>query len=105
MARADLLLKLVRASRQGDDEQVRKVVEAVAAEERTKNHKVLAERLLAQLQINNGRNRQMSPHAPPALAGPLLAETVDLSRQACSTIPKTDRPQEMARSWFARCHR
>ena len=36
MARSDLLLKLVKASRQGNDEQVRKVVEALASEERAK---------------------------------------------------------------------
>ena len=37
MARADLLLKLVKASTQRNHEQVRRVVEAMAAEERAKN--------------------------------------------------------------------
>ena len=55
MARADLILNLVRASRLGDDLQVRKTVEALAANERAKNHTVLADRLLAQLQIENRR--------------------------------------------------
>ncbi len=55
MARADLILNLVKASRQGNDEQVRKTVEALAANERAKNHTVLADRLLAQLQVENGR--------------------------------------------------
>ena len=55
MARADLILELVRASRQRDDAQVRKTVEALAANERAKNHTILADRLLAQLQIENGR--------------------------------------------------
>ena len=50
MARADLILTLVKASRQGDDLQVRKAVEALAAEERAKNHTILADRLLAPLE-------------------------------------------------------
>ena len=58
MARADLILSLVRASCLGDDAQVRKIVEAMAANERAKNHTILADRLLAQLQMENGRVRQ-----------------------------------------------
>lgn len=45
MARADLLLSLVKAARRGDDELVRKTVEALIAEERTKQHHVLADQL------------------------------------------------------------
>ena len=77
MARADLILTLVKASRQGDDLQVRKAVEALAAEERAKNHTILADRLLAQLQSGNGRYAQQSTrlinHA--AASNPLVAET------------------------------
>ena len=40
MARADLILTLIKASRQGDDGQVRKAVEALAADERAKNHTI-----------------------------------------------------------------
>ena len=54
MARADLILNLVRASRLGDEAQLRKTVEALAANERAKNHTVLANRLLAQLEVENG---------------------------------------------------
>lgn len=56
MARADLILSLVKASRQGDEAQVRKTVEALAADERAKKHTILADRLLAQLQDRNGRH-------------------------------------------------
>lgn len=56
MARADLILSLVKASRQGDEAQVRKTVEALAADERAKKHTILADRLLAQLQAGNGRH-------------------------------------------------
>ena len=75
MARADLILKLVRASRQGDDAQVRKTVEALAANERAKNHTILADRLLAQLQVENGRTAKGVPLAKPAET-PLVSEKV-----------------------------
>ncbi|MFH5802770.1 AAA family ATPase [Alienimonas sp. DA493] len=45
MARSDLLLSLVRAGTTGDEGRFRRAVEAVIAEERAKNHGVLAERL------------------------------------------------------------
>ena len=45
MARADLILTLIKASRHGDDGQVRKAVEALAADERAKNHTIRADRL------------------------------------------------------------
>jgi len=63
MARADLILNLVRASRQGDTRQVRKTVEAMAADERAKNHSILADRLLAQLDAKNGPRLQQTPSA------------------------------------------
>lgn len=45
MPRADLLIRLVQSGMQGDKATYRKVVEAIIAEERTKQHKVLAEKL------------------------------------------------------------
>jgi SpoVK/Ycf46/Vps4 family AAA+-type ATPase len=45
MARSDLLLSLVRAATAGDKETLRSTTEAIAAEERAKNHHVLADRL------------------------------------------------------------
>jgi AAA+ superfamily predicted ATPase len=45
MARADLLIRLVQTSTRGDKVSFRKVVEAIIAEERTKQHKVLADQL------------------------------------------------------------
>ena len=74
MARADLLLKLAKASTQGNDEQVRKVIEAMAAEERAKNHTVLADRLLTHLRDRNGRPSVTPPPTFRAPAGPLLAD-------------------------------
>ena len=76
MARADLILTLIKASRQGDDLQVRKAVEALAADERAKNHTILADRLLAQLQSGNGRHGRPASLLTRSAAGPLVAETV-----------------------------
>ena len=49
MARADLLVSLVRAGRRSDQTLLRRTVEALAAEERARQHHVLADRLLEQL--------------------------------------------------------
>ena len=94
MARADLILTLIKASRQGDDLQVRKAVEALAADERAKNHTILADRLLAQLQSGNGRHGRQTQLLSRSAAGPLVAETVParsledliLSAEAAETV-------------------
>lgn len=52
MARADLLISLVKAATTGDQAMVRKTVEAMAAEERSKHHGVLAEQLEEHVQRN-----------------------------------------------------
>jgi SpoVK/Ycf46/Vps4 family AAA+-type ATPase len=75
MARADLILSLVRAGARGDQAQFQKTVEALAADERAKNHAVLADRLLAQLD-SNGRSRPLAPPSARPLSGPLVVEVV-----------------------------
>jgi len=52
MARADLLLNLVKAGSTGDQALFRRTVEALAAEERSKQHHVLADRLIANMKAN-----------------------------------------------------
>lgn len=56
MARADLLLDLVRAGARGDQALFRKAVEALISEERAKQHHILADRMAAHLQANGGPN-------------------------------------------------
>ena len=80
MARADLILTLIKASRQGDELQVRKAVEALAADERAKNHTILADRLLAQLQSGNGRHGRTASLPTRSAAGPLVADIVPARR-------------------------
>lgn len=55
MARSDLLLSLVRAATHGDSLLLRKSVEAMIAEERGKQHHVLADRLEMQLHENGSK--------------------------------------------------
>jgi SpoVK/Ycf46/Vps4 family AAA+-type ATPase len=50
MARADLLLNLVDAANRSDTLMVKRTVEALAAEERAKNHHVLADQLAARVE-------------------------------------------------------
>ncbi|MEA2496677.1 MAG: hypothetical protein QOJ29_4588 [Thermoleophilaceae bacterium] len=69
MARADLLVDLVRAVRAGADEDVRQVIEAVIADEEAKHHHVLADRLREALRAN-GRHADMAPvprDVPPGI--------------------------------------
>lgn len=72
MARADLILDLVRNSLSDNRYQFKKVVEAMIAEERSKNHSQLADRLQTELDIAlrsmdksiNGRNVANAATAP-----------------------------------------
>lgn len=54
VARADLLVKLVSAGSRGDAALFRRTVEAIIAEERSKRHHVLADRLAEGLKASNG---------------------------------------------------
>ena len=75
MARADQILSLIRAATRGDQAQVQKIVEALAADERAKNHTIFAERILSQLKNEtNGKPRPVN--SLPALhgSGPLWGE-------------------------------
>src|SRR5438874_2093141 len=71
MARSDLLINLVKAGAAGDLSQFRKVVDLLVAEERSKNHDVLADRLMqaatpAQSNGNGHHAPRFSSHAPPS---------------------------------------
>lgn len=57
MARSDLLLSLVNAASRGDRLLLRKSVEAMVAEERAKQHHVLADQLLASLKESSEPRR------------------------------------------------
>lgn len=76
MARSDLLVNLVKAGSRGDQAQFRRTVEAIAAEERAKNHNVLAERLTELLSHGNGLNGIRGPHTADDQVQSLLSELI-----------------------------
>lgn len=80
MARADLLLNLIRAGARGDQAQFQKTVEAMAADERAKKHGILADRLIAQLQGSNGRQKALAPSPGYPASSSLVAELVPRRR-------------------------
>lgn len=67
MARADLILSIVRAAQAGDGVALHRTVEAMIAEERQKQHHVLAERLEQALE-RNGSSGEMVVEASRAAA-------------------------------------
>lgn len=83
MARSDLLINLVKASANGDRQLVRRTVEAIVAEERAKQHDVLAERLERAMTVANGNGGSQMALAQP------LPEVSSKGRHFVSeTIPR-----------------
>jgi SpoVK/Ycf46/Vps4 family AAA+-type ATPase len=76
MARSDLLISLVKASVTGDKRAVRTAAEAIAAEERQKQHNVLAERLTNIIQSNGNGLHTAPMNEQPARGKEYLAEIV-----------------------------
>lgn len=70
MPRSDLLVSLVKASTAGDKQAVRTVAEALIAEERAKQHNVLADRLSKALNAQPVLNGNGSTQARPAQGDP-----------------------------------
>lgn len=61
MARADILLSIVKSAIGNDNQSLRKAVEALAADERTKNHRILADRLLELLSLHGNQSNKTTP--------------------------------------------
>ena len=97
MARSDLLVSLVKAGSSGDATRARSVAEAIIAEERAKQHNVLAERLTEAMRANGARpatarfagdgqrHREFLLELTPRRR---IAELVlsDLARRACDEL-------------------
>jgi AAA+ superfamily predicted ATPase len=69
VARADLLVSLVRAGATGDELLFRRSVEAIIAEERARQHHVLADRLAENMKLKGGGHRAGPSRTPPDAAG------------------------------------
>lgn len=61
MARADILLSIVKSAIGNDNLSLRKAVEALAADERSKNHRILADRLIELLSIHGNQSNKSTP--------------------------------------------
>lgn len=107
MARADLILSIVHAAQTGDGVALRRTVEALIAEERQKQHHVLAERLEQALQ-RNGSSDEMVVGAPRAVApvevispsrsfGDLLLP--EATKSACDELIEEQQRTEVLRSF------
>jgi SpoVK/Ycf46/Vps4 family AAA+-type ATPase len=90
MARADLLLDLVRAGARGDQPLFRKAVEALISEERARQHHILADRLAAHLQTNGGPNTTplSTPLRRDSPTGDLYYETAPERRLEDLLVPE-----------------
>jgi hypothetical protein len=111
MARADLLIKLVQSGLRGDQAGLRKVVEAVIAEERANQNKVLAGRLEAELHGGQAPRPPALLGSPAPLRSPdgllfeiapqkKLADLIlpDEARQICQGLVQERRRADLLRS-------
>lgn len=76
MSRADLLVDLVKAGTRGDRGTFVRLVESMAAEERAKNHSLLADRLIQGLNLNGNGRKPIGLVIPDEKAAELLHEIV-----------------------------
>lgn len=111
MSRADLIVNLVRAGSEGDQQLLRTTVEALAAEERAKHHHQLADRL-----VQNLGEAKSRPRAPEVVRsydgghGGLLYEIeprrtldslllTDTVRGACRELVEEQHRRDLLRSY------
>src|SRR5688572_2596224 len=94
MARSDLLISLVKAGRQTADPRFRSTVEAIIAEERSKQHTALADQLTAALA--NGAQAQAPQGLGPTVVGDLLYELAPERTLDSLVLPRLVR-QELGR--------
>ena len=87
MARADLILSLINAGARGDQVQLHKTVEAMAAEERAKNHGILADRLLEQIDTKDKVLQQPSNFYSPQSTSSLFFESIPERRLEDLILP------------------
>ena len=105
MARADLLSRLVQSGIRSDKVTFRKVVEAIIAEERTKQHTVLAERLEGILNAPSDESHATNGSAPmlDQRMGNLFHEIMPRRRLSDLILP--DEVQQVCQSLIQEHHR
>ncbi|MDP0929395.1 ATP-binding protein [Paracoccus onubensis] len=88
MARSDLLISLVKAGSSGDAKSVRAAAEAIIAEEKAKNHNILAERLTSALHVNGNGHK----------AAPVLGTSVSRHKEFLLELIPQKRIEELVLS-------
>ena len=91
MARADLLLALVRSGAGGDDLAFRRAAEALIAEENAKRHGVLASQLAEALTKRKTSGSTVSPLTRPQESVGLIHEAEPMRRLTDLVLPSTIR--------------
>jgi SpoVK/Ycf46/Vps4 family AAA+-type ATPase len=113
MARSDLLISLVKAGVDGDARTVRRTVEAIVAEERAKQHNVLAdrlERLAEKAPMNGATNVVRAPQDAGRGARDFLSEIMPRRRLEELMLPEITRraveqlAEEQQRASLLRSH-
>lgn len=91
MARSDLLIALVKAGSSGDKTGVKAAAEAIIAEERSKHHNVLADRLAKAATVNgNGNGIHVLAPSPPIERGREFIAEMTPRRQLGDLVLKDD---------------
>lgn len=110
MARSDLLVALVKASTSGDKRAVRSAAEAIIAEERAKQHNILANRLSQATQVNGNVPSTPTASEPTGRAREFIAEIAPRRRLEDLTLSETCRQsvvelvEEQQRASLLRSH-
>jgi len=105
MARADLLIRLVQSGIRGDKATFRKVVEAIIAEERSKQHKVLTEKVEEILNAAPAERPATNGNGPmlDQRMGNLFHEVMPQRKLSDLILPDTT--QQICRSLIQEQHR
>jgi AAA+ superfamily predicted ATPase len=109
MARSDLLVSLIRAGTKGDLVLFRKTVEAIVAEERSKQHHVLADRLMECFQENGKVQSPRTLSSDPQVANLFVEVNPRISlddlilppivAQACGELIEEHHRSDLLRSY------
>jgi len=87
MARADLLVSLVRAANRGDEALFQRTVEALIADERSKHHNVLADRLEESLRRNGSSAAVLASRSTEPSSSPFLLTVEPRKRMEDLILP------------------
>lgn len=98
MARADLIVELVKYAVSGNKGMIKKVTEAIIAEERDKQHIILADRLHNELQksnVDDNKGKMSNGGALPLMMNEIRVESFITEREPQRTLSSLILPSEV----------